>query len=155
MRTFTFLLTACFLATAISFAQSVPPAPRPSPSALTTNSIWTDSDYEKMMKQIGSGAGTLRKLIDDKAADAAEAQADTLQKLFDDVEEFWVARKVTDAKEWADTAASHAGHVEDAVDKKDFAKADEHLKLLMSTCQSCHAKYRERLPDGSYQMKKM
>jgi cytochrome c556 len=154
MKTLT--CTIGFLALAITIAaQSVPPAPRPSPSALVTNSNWTDADYEKMMKQIGSGAGNLRKLIDGKHADAAEAQADTLQKLLDDVEEFWTARKVTDAKEWAESAAAHAGHVEDAADGKDFAKADEHLKLLMGTCQTCHAKYRERLPDGTFQMKKM
>lgn len=156
MKTIILVLTSGILTTSIAIAQqSVPPPPRPSTLALSTNSNWTDADYEKMMKQIGAGAGNLRKLLDTKAADAAEAQADTLAKLLDDVEEFWKARKVEDAEKWAETASAHAGHIESAADAQDFAKAGEHLKLLMDTCQACHTKYRERLPDGSYQMKKM
>jgi hypothetical protein len=106
------------------------------------------------MKQIGPAAMNLRKLIDDKAAPAAEAHADTLEHLFDDVEEFFKARKVEDAEKWAGEATAHANHVEEAIKGKDFGKASEHLKLLMGMCETCHTKHRERLADGTYQFKK-
>lgn len=154
MKTLTAFLIALFVAALTVAAQPGPP-PRPAGRGLTTNSTWTDDDLEKMMKQINTGATTLRKLIDEKAAPAAEAQADTLQHLFDDVEEFWHARKVEEAEKWAEQAAEHAGHVEDATKGKDFAKAGEHLKLLMGVCQQCHTKYRERAADGTYRLKKL
>jgi hypothetical protein len=153
MKTLTFVLTALVITTLTVAAQQGPPV-RPAGRGLTTNSTWTDDDLEKMMKQINTGATTLRKLIDETAAPAAEAQADTLQHLFDDVEEFWQARKVEDAEKWAVQAEAHAGSIEDAAKAKNFAKAGEHLKLLMGVCEQCHTKYREQATDGSYQLKK-
>jgi hypothetical protein len=143
---------ALFITTVTVAAQQIPP--RPAPEGLTTSRTWTDDDLEKFMKQIGPGAANLRKLIDAQAAPAAEAQADMLEHFFDDVEEIFDARKYDDAEQWAQDASEYANHIEDAVEAKDFTKASEQLKLLMGQCQMCHAKYRERLPDGTYQLKK-
>ena len=95
----------------------------------------------------------LRKSVDGQNADMAKEQADKMNHLFEDVDDFWNARNVRDAADWADDAAEHAEHVEDAVDAKDFAKASEHLKMLQSTCGTCHAKYRDKGPDGNYRIK--
>lgn len=151
-RTILNLGVAVLITTFSAAAQQLPP--RPAPEGLTTSRTWTDDDLEKFMKQIGPGAANLRTLIDAQAAPAAEAQADTLEHLFDDVEEIFDARKYDDAEQWAQDASDHANHIEDAVEAKDFAKASEHLKLLLGVCQNCHTKYRERLADGTYQLKK-
>ena len=147
------LVPALLLFTAIATTAQGPP-PRPAPSGLTTSRTWTDDDIDRIMKQVEPAAANLQKLIEAKEAPAAEAHADTLQYYFDDVEEFFDARQITEAEEFAQQAGEHANHVEDAVEGNDFAKAGEHLKRLMATCQSCHAKFRERLPDGAYQLKK-
>jgi cytochrome c556 len=152
-RTILLLVPAFLLLTALATTTPGPP-PRPAPDGLTTSRTWTDDDIDRIMKQVGPTAANLRKLVDAKQAPAAEAHADTLQYYFDEVEEFFDARKITEAEEFAQQAGEHANHVEDAVEADDFATADEHLKLLTATCQSCHSKFRERLPDGSYQLKK-
>lgn len=148
------LLVAGFFITSLATSAQPSPPPRPIGRGLTTSSTWTDDDLEKTMKQISPAAINLRKLIDDKVAPAAEAHADTLEHLFDDVEEFFKARKLEDAEKWARAATDHANHVEEAIKGKDFGKASEHLKLLMGMCETCHTKHRERLADGTYQFKK-
>ena len=100
------------------------------------------------MKEVGATVGLLRKSVDGQNAEMAKQQADKLELLFEDVDDFWNARNVRDAADIADDAAEHADHVEDAVDEKDFAKAAEHLKMLQSTCAACHGKYRDKAPDG-------
>jgi cytochrome c556 len=146
------VVAAFVIATVTIAAQQLPP--RAAPDGLSTNRTWTDEDLDKVMKQVGSTATNLRKMIDDKAAPATEAHADTLEHFFGEVEDFFDARNLNDAEGWAEDASDHANQIENAAEGKDFAKAAEHLKLLMATCQTCHTKYRERLPDGSYQLKK-
>jgi cytochrome c556 len=152
-RTILMLVAALLLTSALVMTAQGPP-PRPAPRGLTTSRTWTDGDLDKIMKLVGPAAENLRKLIDAKEAPAAEAQADTLQFYFDDVEEFFDARRIAEAEEFAQEAGEHANHVEDAVEANDLAKAGEHLKLLMATCQNCHSKFRERTPEGEYQLKK-
>jgi hypothetical protein len=153
-RTILMLVPAFLLTSVIAIPAQGPPPARPGPSGLTTSRTWTDDDIDKIMKMVGPAAANLRKLIDAKEAPAAEAQADTLEYYFDEVEAFFDARKITEAEAFAEEAGEHANHVEDAVEANDLAKADEHLKLLMTTCQNCHAKFRERTADGAYQLKK-
>ena len=141
-----------FLATFSITAQQLPP--KPAPDGLTTNRTWTDDDIDRIMKQVGPAAATLRKMIDAQAAPSAEAHADTLEHLFRDVEDFFDGRHLSEAETLAKQATSHAGHVEDAAEEKDFAKASEHLKLLMATCQTCHTKFREQDASGAYRLKK-
>jgi cytochrome c556 len=148
------LLVFLLFASAITIVAQQSPPVRPAREGLTTSRTWTDDDLDKIMKQVGTGAANLRKLIDAKEAPAAEAQADTLEYYFDETEAFFDARKLADAEQWAEDASDHANQIEDAVEDNDFVKAAEHLKLLMAACQTCHTKYRERLADGAYQIKK-
>ena len=75
-----------------------------------------------------------------------------LQNLFDEVEDFWdCAQGDATPKTGPTDAEQHAGHIEDAAEAKDFAKAAEHLKLLMGTCQTCHTKYRDGCLTGPRQ----
>ena len=151
-RTILTLAASLFFVTLSVTAQQLPP--KPAPDGLTTNRTWTDDDLDKIMKMVGPTAATLRKMIDAQEAPSAEAHADTLEHYFRDVEDFFDNRHMEDAETLAKEATSHAGHVEDAAEDKDFAKANEHLKLLMATCQNCHTKFREREASGAYRLKK-
>ena len=144
------LLCALCLAAAITAAAQGAPAQAPATAPAKT---WTDADLDKLMKDIGSTVGMLRKSVDGQNAEMAKDQADKMNHLFEDVDDFWNARNVREAADWADDAAEHAEHTKDAIDAKDFAKASEHLKLLQSICGTCHTKYRDKGPDGNYRIK--
>jgi len=146
------LLAAVLLIGAVIHAAQGPP-PTPAPTGLTTSRTWTDADLDRIMKEVGATVALLRKALDGQTADLAKQHADKLEMLFEDVDDFWNARNVDDAEDWADDAAEHADHIEDAVDGKDFAKAGEHFKLLQAQCSTCHTKYRDKAPDGSYRIK--
>ena len=145
------LLFALLLGAVAMAAQGTPP--QPAGAGVTVAKTWTDADLERLMKEVSSTVGLLRKSVDGQNADTAKQQADKLEELFEEVDDFWSARNVADATNLADDAAEHADHVEDAVDGKDFTKAAEHLKLLQSTCANCHGKYRDKGPDGQYRIK--
>lgn len=140
------LLAALVLAGAAAVAaqgQAAPPAAK----------VWSDAELDKLMKDIGATVGTLRKSVDGQNLEMAKEQAEKMESLFESVDDFFMARNVKDAAEWADDAAEHADRVEDAIDAKDFAKAAESLKMLQSTCAGCHGKYRDKGPDGTYRIK--
>jgi methyl-accepting chemotaxis protein len=149
----TMILTAAALIGAVTMSAQGPPAPSPAPTGTTMAKTWTDDDLDKLMKEIGSTVGALRKAIDGQNAELAKTNADKMEDLFEQVDDFWSARNVKDAADTADDAAEHADHIEDAVEAKDFTKAAEHAKLLQGACASCHGKYRDKGPDGQYRIK--
>jgi cytochrome c556 len=150
VRSSLFLGAAVVLAAATIAAQGPAPTAAPPAAAVKT---WADADLDKLMKEIGGTAGALRKAIDGQNAELAKQYADKIEALFEDVDDFWSSRHVEDAANIADDAAEHAERAEDAIDEKDFAKAAEHMKMLQSTCGSCHGKYRDKGPDGQYRIK--
>ncbi len=85
----------------------------------------------------------------------AGKDAQKLATLFKDVEAFWTARKVTDAAEWGHAAMMHAQNLDKALTAKDTAKVAEEMKMLGGACQTCHTKYRDKAPDGTFRMKPM
>src|SRR5215207_6721051 len=123
-----FVLATVTLLAVVTMAAQAPPA---APPAAAPAKAWADADLDKLMKEIGATVGLLRKSIDGQNADMAKEQADKMEALFEDVDDFWSARNVKDATETADDAAEHAEHVEDAVDAKDFAST------ASSTCSAC------------------
>lgn len=151
VRSSLFLATVA-LAGAVTIAAQGPPA-QPAGTGVTMAKTWTDADLDRLMKEIGGTVGALRKAIDGQNAELLKTNADKMEELFEEVDDFWSARNVQDAASTADDAAEHAEHVEDAADAKDFTKAAEHLKLMQGTCASCHMKYRDKGPDGQYRIK--
>jgi cytochrome c556 len=148
---FTLSAAALALATAVSIAAQGGGSQPAAPAAAAKT--WADEDLDKLMKEIGGTAGVMRKAIDGQNAELVKTNADKLEDLFEQVDDFWSARNVHDAAGFADDAAEHAEHVEDAAEAKDFTKAAEHAKLLQATCASCHGKYRDKGPDGQYRIK--
>ena len=148
-----FALAAIGLVGAVTMTAQAPGGAAPPAAAAAPAKTWTDADLDRLMKDIGGTVGALRKSIDGQNAEMAKEQADKIEALFEEVDDFWSARNVKDAADMADDAAEHADHVEDAIDAKDFAKAAEHMKLLQSMCGGCHGKYRDKGPDGQYRIK--
>jgi hypothetical protein len=144
------LLAAVALAGAVTIAAQGGQA---QPAGTTMAKTWTDEDLDKLMKDIAATSGAIRKAIDGQNAELLKTNADKIEELFEQVDDFWSARNVKEAADIADDAAEHADHIEDAADAKDFAKAGEHAKLMQGTCAACHGKYRDKGPDGQYRIK--
>ena len=149
----TMFVAAAVLVGAVTMAAQGGQAPTPAPTGATMAKTWTDADLDRLMKEIGATVGVMRKAIDGQNAELVKTNADKLEDLFEQVDDFWNARNVRDAADTADDAAEHADHVEDAAEAKDFTKAAEHAKLLQGACASCHMKYRDKGPDGQYRIK--
>ena len=114
----------------------------------------TDEDYDQLMKTVGQTAGSLRKNAEAQNADGVSADAKKMAGLFKDVGTFWTQQNNKEAADWAKSAMDHATEIDKAAAAKNIAGVGEHTKLMMGTCQTCHAKYRDRAADGTYSIKK-
>lgn len=105
----------------------------------------TDEDFDKLMKGVGSANGAMRKAAD---AAATEAEATKLVALFKDAQQFWTARNNKEAADWSAAAMQHASAIATAAKAGKTEDVAAHQKELGGTCQSCHAKYREKTETG-------
>jgi hypothetical protein len=110
--------------------------------------------YQKLMKQVGSSNGALRKAIEGSDGKLAAEHSSTLKKTFVDVEAFWRARRKRDAANWAQDARRLSEHIERSVAAGRWDDVKTHVGTLGKTCQACHGVYRDRFDDGSYRIKK-
>jgi cytochrome c556 len=110
----------------------------------------TEEDFHKLMQGVGAANGAMRKAAD---ATATAAEAAKLETLFKDSAQFWTAQKNTEAAEWSTAAAGHAAAIVTAAKAGKMEDAAAHQKELGGTCQTCHAKYREKTETG-YAIKK-
>ena len=86
----------------------------------TAQAPMSEADYTTLMKSVGATLGSLRKNVEAQAADGIAADAKKMTDLMKDNQKFWVARKNTEAADWAKGAADNACHRTDAA-KKDMA----------------------------------
>lgn len=110
--------------------------------------------YQKLMTQVGSANGALRKAIEASDAKLAAEHSASLRRTFVDVEAFWRGRRRNDAAQWAQDARKLSEHIERAVAASRWDAAKSHASTLGKTCQACHGVYRERFDDGSFRIKK-
>ena len=115
--------------------------------------ITSGEDYSKTMKDVGAQNGALRKAITSASeADVAGAAA-KLETDFKDVQAYWDAKKVEDASTAAKNAVAAAQAVSKAAAAHDMAAATAASQSLAAQCMTCHTAHRNRLPDGSFEMK--
>jgi hypothetical protein len=139
------LVLLAALAAPLSAQTALTPAARPP---------LTDEGYEKVMKEIGS---TFRSLqINNKVMNHGdgEREARRLATWFRDVQAYWEARKVEDAAGFARTAIKAAEDIQKSSTVMNMDVLQSAEKALAGACQSCHAVHRERLPDGTFRMKR-
>jgi hypothetical protein len=109
--------------------------------------------YVKLMKDTNAAAQALRGHVQAKDYDAIATDAATLKSLFADTEAFWTPRKAEDAIGFAKTGASAAADLESAAKARDEEKVGTAARAVNGTCQGCHTAHRERLPDGTSEIK--
>jgi cytochrome c556 len=119
-----------------------------------SSALWaqakTDEDYDKLMKGVGAANGAMRKAAD---ADAVAAESKKLEALFKEAAAFWTSRSNKEAADWATTAMNQAAAISKAAGAKNVEEIAAAQKQLGGTCQTCHAKYREKTETG-YAIKK-
>ena len=128
-------LTAAGLALLVAITMSVTPSAQAK----------TDEDYDKLMKAVGAANGAMRGAAKEQNAAGVAAEAQKMVALFKDAQAFWTARSNTEAAEWAGAAVTHAGTIAKATD---MTVAMGAMKELGGTCQTCHAKYRDKTETG-------
>ena len=114
----------------------------------------TDEDFSKVMKSVGATSGSLRKNIEGQAADGIVADAKKMTDLMKINMTFWNEQRNKEAADWAKGAMEAAAAIDTAVAAKDMAAVAASAKVLGSSCQTCHMKYRDRAADGTYSIKK-
>jgi cytochrome c556 len=116
--------------------------------------------YQKAMKDNGAALQSLRATV--KAIEGAGAYPDytplekdlpTLKASFATTLAFWQAKKADDAIKLAQDAAKAVDNLETAMKDKNYRLLVSASTALGETCGSCHMAHRERLPDGSFEIK--
>lgn len=110
--------------------------------------------FQKMMKQVGTSNGALRKAIEGSDAKLASEQTAALKKTFSEIEAFWRARRKNDAAQWSQDARKLSENIERAAAAGKWDQVKTHATTLGQACQACHGVYRERFDDGSFRIKK-
>lgn len=109
--------------------------------------------HVKLMKDANTAAAALRGHVQAKDYDAIAADAATLKPLFAEIEKFWTARKTEDAIGFAKTGAKGVADLETAAKAKNEEGVAAAARAVNGTCMGCHTAHRERLPDGSSEIK--
>jgi len=109
--------------------------------------------HVKLMKDTNGAATALRGHVQAKDYDAIAADAATLKTMFAEIEKFWTERKVDDAIGFAKTGAKGAADLETAAKAKNEEGVATAARAVNGTCQGCHTAHRERLPDGTSEIK--
>lgn len=109
--------------------------------------------YQKIMKQVGSSNGALRKGIEASDPKLAAEHAAALKKAFAEAATFWRSKRRNDATSWAQDAQKIADSIDRAAAAGKWEEAKASAATLGKTCQTCHAAYRERFDDGSFRIK--
>jgi cytochrome c556 len=116
--------------------------------------------YQQAMKSLGAANAKLRADVTAIEKDGAypdynpiDADVAQLRASFTVALEFWQAKKVDDA-------IAKAQAVMKNVDELEASRKDKNYDALMTAaaeigkaCGGCHAAHREKLPDGSYEIK--
>ena len=110
-------------------------------------------EYVKSMKDTNVAAQSLRKDVEAKDYNAIAKDAATLKALFAGTEEFWTKRNAEDAVAAAKAAGKAAEDLESAAKAKNEEGIIASAKAVNGACKTCHDAHRERLPDGTSEIK--
>ena len=110
-------------------------------------------DLDATMKKVGPAFAAVRKGMDAMDATTTKAQSETLEKLFDDVEDFFESRGKHDAHQWASDAKKLADAIDKAAGDSKWDEVKASVGNLQKTCATCHGTYREKAEDGTFRMK--
>src|SRR5262249_29376379 len=105
------------------------------------------------MKNLGAANQSLRNNVTAKDYDAVAKDAAMFKASFATALAFWTAKKVDDAVTLAQNGAKSAADLEAAAKAKNEEAVVAAQKAVGSTCATCHMAHRERLQDGTFEIK--
>ncbi len=109
--------------------------------------------YAKNMKETNAAAQALGKSLAAKDYEAIAKQAATLKTLFDNTLSFWEERKADDAIGFAKSGSKAAADLEAAAKARNADGVASAGKTVQGICKTCHDVHRERMPDGTSEIK--
>jgi cytochrome c556 len=109
--------------------------------------------YVAAMKTIGAATGALNKSIQAEDFDAITKNVTSIIDTLPVVDKYWSGGKADDAKKWTQTAVKAAADLRVAAGLKSSEGVAYSAKELTETCAQCHTAHREKLPDGSFEVK--
>ena len=110
------------------------------------------ADYAKAMKDISAAAAALGK-IEPTDFDAAGKLGATVKNSMLIVQTYWRTKGVPDALEQATKAIKAVDDLNVAAGMSSSDGVEAAVKDLRNTCGTCHTAHRERLADGTYEIK--
>jgi cytochrome c556 len=105
------------------------------------------------MKANGAAQMSLRGNVTARNYDGIVKDAATLKASLTTTEQWWTARKADDAIAAARAGLKAATDLESAAQAKNDEGIANAQRALQGACMSCHQAHRERLPDGTYEIK--
>jgi hypothetical protein len=109
--------------------------------------------YQKAMKDLGAANMSLRNALPMKDYDTIATNAGTFKASFSVALSFWMGKKADDAIGLAQAGAKAAADLETAAKAKNEEGVQAAAKAVGSTCAACHMAHRERLQDGTFEIK--
>jgi cytochrome c556 len=116
--------------------------------------------YQEAMKNLGATNQALRDHL--KAVEAAGAYPDympiekdaaTMRASFSAALAFWQEKKVEDAANLAQAGARNVEELQTAIKERNYDGVVTAAAAIGKTCGTCHMAHRERLPDGSFEIR--
>ena len=109
--------------------------------------------YQKAMKDLAAANMSLRAALPMKDYDTIATNAGTFKASFAVALTFWTAKKADDAMGLAQTGAKAAADLETAAKAKNEEGVQAAARAVGGTCAACHMAHRERLQDGTFEIK--
>jgi cytochrome c556 len=109
--------------------------------------------YQKAMKDLGAANQSLRNNVTAKDYDTIAKDAATFKASFAVAQAFWTGKQVDDAMKLAQEGAKAAADLETAAKAKNEEGVAAAQKAVGATCATCHLAHRERLQDGTFEIK--
>ncbi|HKT81224.1 MAG TPA: hypothetical protein VJP86_13450 [Vicinamibacterales bacterium] len=109
--------------------------------------------YVQAMKDLQTAQGGMRNAVTAKDYDAIAKHAATFKASFDAAEAFWTAKKADDAVNAAKAGVKGATDLAAAAAAKNDEGIAAAQRAIGGTCMGCHTAHRERLPDGTFEIK--
>jgi cytochrome c556 len=116
--------------------------------------------YQQAMKDLGAANGKLRADVAAIEKDGAypdynpiDADVAKLRASFTIALQFWQEKKVDDAVAKTQAVMKYVDELETARKEKNYDSLMTAAAEVGKSCGGCHAAHREKLPDGSYEIK--
>jgi cytochrome c556 len=111
------------------------------------------AEYQNAMKAIGGAQMSMRGNIKTKNYEGIARDAAAMKAALATVEQWWAARKTDDAVQAARAAVKSASDLEAAATARNDEGIVSAQGALGATCMGCHTAHRERLADGTFEIK--